>query len=63
MENSSRIILWDCSIITSHIVTTCENKCKRHVGVNEAYINSEIVHDQKLINSKQHDIFIPGHLN
>ena len=52
-----------CTVITSHIVTIYENKCKRYVGVNEAYINSEIVHDQKLINSKQHDIFIPGYLN
>lgn len=51
------------TMITSHIVTICENKCKRHVGVSEVYINSEIFQDQKLINSKQHDIFIPGHLN
>lgn len=48
---------------TSHIVTICENKGKRHVGVNEVYTNSKIFQDRKLINSKQHDIFIPGHLN
>ena len=50
-------------MIATHIVTIGENKCKRHVAVNEVYTNSKIFQDWKLINSKQHDIFIPGHLN
>lgn len=33
------------TMITSHIFTICENKCKGHVGVNEVYINSEILQD------------------
>lgn len=28
---------------TSYIVSLCKNRCKRNVGENEVYINSEIV--------------------